>query len=116
MFGRLQVYIIGGIILFGAISGIYYSWRKSIEREALLKYNQAQIEQNIKDQEAMREKLKVMEDKQKEIEAQNAADKKDFRTKMDSIVTDVIDTSKTVDRPSSDVLKQTVSRLKDVPK
>ena len=65
---RLQIYIIGGILAFGILTGIYYSWRKSIEREALLEYNQAQIEQNIKDQQAMREKLDAMAAKQKEIE------------------------------------------------
>ena len=79
---RLQLYIIGGIIAFGILTGIYYSWRKGIEREALLEYNQAQIEQNIKDQKAMREKLEAMDKRQKEIEADNARDKKDFKDKF----------------------------------
>ena len=112
---RLQIYIIGGILAFGVLTGIYYSWRKSIEREALLEYNQAQIEQNIKDQQAMREKLDAMAAKQKEIEDANAADKKNFKDKMDAINTDIISTN-TVDRPSSDVLKKTVNKLKDVVK
>ena len=112
---RLQLYIIGGIIAFGILTGIYYSWRKGIEREALLEYNQAQIEQNIKDQQAMREKLDAMDKKQKEIEADNARDKKDFKDKMDAINGDIISTN-TVDRPSSDVLRNTVKRLQEVPK
>ena len=112
---RLQIYIIGGIIAFGILTGIYYSWRKSIEREALLEYNQAQIEQNIKDQQAMREKLDAMAAKQKEIETANANDKRVFKDKMDAINTDIVSTN-TVDRPSSDVLKKTVSKLKDAVK
>ena len=113
--GRIQLYIIGGILAFGLLTGIYYQWRKGIEREALLEYNQAQIEQNIKDQQAMREKLDAMAAKQKEIEDANANDKKVFKDKMDAINTDIISTN-TVDRPSSDVLKKTVNKLKDVVK
>ena len=112
---RLYLYIVGGILAFSVLTGIYYSWRKSIEREALLEYNQAQIEQNIKDQQAMREKLDAMAAKQKEIEDANAADKKNFKDKMDAINTDIVSTN-TVDRPSSDVLKKTVNKLKDVVK
>ena len=115
MFGRLQLYIFIGILLFGALTGFYYQWRKGIEREALLEYNQKQIEQNIADQKAMREKLDAMDAKQKEIEAANSADKKEFKGKMESINT-AIDSKGTIDRPASDVLKNTVNKLKDAPK
>ena len=117
MFGRIQLYIFGAIILFGVMSGFYYSWRRNIEREALLQYNQAQIEQNVKDQQAMREKLQAMEKKQQEIEAQNTADKETFKNKMESINKDIdSNNSKEKDKPSSDILKRTISQLKDAPK
>jgi hypothetical protein len=112
---KLTLYIAIGIIAFGTLTGIYYKWRKDIEREALYEYNQAQIEQNIRDQQAMREKLDAMAAKQKEIEDANAADKKNFKDKMDAINTDIVSTN-TVDRPSSEVLKKTVNKLKDVVK
>ena len=112
---RLQIYIIGGILIFGLLSGVYYQWRKGIEREALLEYNQKQIEQNIADQQAMREKLDAIATRQQEIEKTNAADKKVFKDKMDTINTE-IDSKQTVDRPASDVLKKTVNKLKDAPK
>jgi hypothetical protein len=113
--GRIQLYIIGGIFLFGALTAFYYNWRKGIEREALLEYNQAQLEQNEKDQQAMKEKLAAMAKRQAEIEAENAADKKAFKGKMEEINT-VIESKETVDRPASDVLKKTVAKLKDAPK
>ena len=117
MFGRLQFYIIVGIIVFSALTGIYYSWRKGIEREALLEYNQHQLEQNIKDQEAMKQQLEDINKKQKEIEASNAADKKVFKDKIESIGTD-LNTKETAatDRPASKVLKDTVNKLKEVVK
>ena len=113
--GRIQLYIIGGIFLFGALTAFYYNWRKGIEREALLEYNQAQLEQNIKDQEELKKKLADMDAKQKEIESANSADKKAFKGKLESINAD-IDSKDTVDRPASDVLKNTVNKLKDAPK
>jgi Tfp pilus assembly protein PilN len=115
MFGRIQLYIFIGIVGFGILSGLYYSWRKGIEREALLEYNQAQIEQNIKDQEELKKKLTDIDKKQAEIEAANSADKKEFKDKMETINT-AIDSKETVDRAASDVLKKTVTKLKDAPK
>lgn len=115
MFGRLQLYIIGGIMLFGLLTGVYYSWRTGIEREALLEYNQQQLEQNVKDQQAMREKLEEMNKIQKDIETENANVKKQFKDKMDTITTE-IESKDTVDRPASDVLKNTVTKLKDAVK
>ena len=115
MFGRLQLYIFIGIISFGALTAFYYQWRKGIEREALLEYNQAQLEQNIKDQEELKKKLADIDSKQKEIDAANYADKKVFKGKIDDINTE-IDSKATIDRPSSDVLKKTVNKLKDAPK
>jgi hypothetical protein len=112
---KLTLYIAIGIIGFGTLTGLYYNWRKGIEREALLEYNQAQLEQNEKDQQAMKEKLAAMAKRQAEIEAENAADKKEFKNKMESITND-IESKETIDRPASDVLKKTVTKLKDAPK
>lgn len=117
MFGRLQLYIVIGIFVFGAMTAGYYSWRKGIEREALLEYNQRQLEQNVKDQEILKQQLEDISAKQKEVEAANAADKKAFKDKIESIDAD-LSTKETAatDRPASDVLKKTVTKLKDVVK
>lgn len=112
---RIYLYIVGGILAFSVLTGIYYSWRKGIEREALLEYNQKQIEQNIKDQEELKRKLTEIGQKQVEIEAANSADKKVFKGKIEEISSG-IDSKETVDRPASDVLKKTVNKLKDVVK
>jgi hypothetical protein len=112
---KLTLYIAAGVIGFGVLSGIYYKWRKDIEREALYEYNQQQMEQNKKDQERLKQQLEDIAKKQKEVEEANAADKKNFKDKMDAINTDIVSVN-TVDRPSSDVLKKTVTKLKDVVK
>ena len=117
MFGRLQLYIFIGILAFGVLSAGYYSWRKGIEREALLEYNQKQIEQDAKDKEILRQQVEDIEKKRKEIEAENAASKKVFEGKINSISSD-LNSKETVaeDKPSSKVLKETVNKLKDVVK
>ena len=112
---KLYVYIAIGVIVFGSLTGIYYSWRKGIEREALLEYNQEQIEQNLKDQEAMRKRLEDIKKSQEEFIKKNAADKKEFNDKIGNI-TRGIDSEPSSDRPASDVLKKTVDQLRKIPK
>ena len=117
MFGRLQLYIFIGILVFGSLTAGYYSWRKGIEREALLEYNQKQLEQTAKDNEEYQRKLKEIQDNQQVIIQKNDEDKRNFEAKMKdaSIYLDASDTKK-LDRPSSEVLKKTVNKLKDTPK
>lgn len=117
MFGRLQVIIVGGIILFGLLTGLYYNWRKGIEREALLEYNQKQIEQYQKDQEEFKAKMKKIEDDQIALIAKNNEDKKIFESKMNA-TSEFLNSNdaKKLDRPSSEILKKTIDKLKDAPK
>jgi stress response protein YsnF len=113
MFGRLQLYIFIGILVFASLTAGYYSWRNGIEREALLEYNQKQIEQDLKDKDILRQQLEDINAKKKEIEAENAEVKKKFKESMDTIVVE-INTSEA--KPASKVLKDTVNKLKDVVK
>ena len=117
MFGRIQIIIIGGILLMGALTGIYYSWRSGIEREALLEYNQKQLEQSIKDKEELQKKMEAVETRTKEIEKENEDAKKIFVNKINDITADL--ESKEVmekDTSSSQVLKDTVRKLQGVVK
>jgi TolA-binding protein len=117
MFGRLQLYIFIGILVFASLTAGYYSWRKGIEREALLEYNQQQLEQNIKDQEAIKQQLEDINSKEKLIQAANDAEKKALKDKLEAITAD-LNTKETAatDRPASDVLKKTINKLKDAVK
>lgn len=117
MFGRIQIIIIGGILLLSAMSGVYYTWRKGIQREALLEYNQKQLEQHQKDQEDFRQKIAVISRQQEEIMSKNSEDKKIFNNKIRA-AEDYLNSSETRinDRPASETLKETVRKLKDAPK
>ena len=79
---RLYIYIFGALFLFGTLSGIYYSWRSGIEREALLEYNQKQLEQAIHDQREFKAKMQKIEEDQAAIIKRTEDEKKIFETKI----------------------------------
>ena len=101
----------------GVLSGIYYSWRKGIEREALLEYNQKQLEQFTKDQEDFRKKMENIKKEQDELRKKNEEDKKKFDVKIDK-ARDYVNSeeAKKSDRPSSIILRETIKKLKDATK
>jgi len=111
---KLYLYVAIGVIVFGSLTGIYYSWRKGIEREALLEFNQKQIEQNLKDQAEMKKRLEEINKKQQEFIKKNAEDKKAFNDKVGNINKNIDTNSK--DRPASDILKKTIDQLRKIPK
>lgn len=117
MFGRLQLYIVAGIFIFGALSAGYYSWRKGIEREALLEYNQRQLEQTIKDKEEFKQKMEQVQADQQAALQKNEEDRKALEGQMQTM-TDSLNTEeiKKSDRGSSLVLKETVTKLRDASK
>ena len=117
MFGSLQLYIVAGVFLFGILTAGYYSWRNGIERQALLEYNQHQLEQSIKDQEVMRQQLSDIDAKQKEVQTANELEKKALKEKLEAINLD-LNSKETAEneKPASDVLKKTVNKLKDAVK
>jgi Tfp pilus assembly protein PilE len=108
------MYAIIAVVVLGTLTGTYYSWRKSIERQALLEYNQKQLEQNMADQAEFRRKMQEIAEKQEEIVKKNAEDRKAFEDKISNAQT-YIDSEEVrkSDRPASNILKETVKRLKE---
>ena len=115
MFGlsRIQLYIAAAV----ALSGIYYYWKSSVEQEALMEYNQKQLEQSLEDQKKMRAALDDIQQKQADIIKKTEEDKRALDEKL-SVVDSTLDSEKAKkqDRPSSDILKNTVKQLRDISK
>ena len=111
--GRIQLYIAAAV----AITGIYFFWKHSVEQQALMEYNQRQLEQSIADQEKLKRDLVAISQKQDEIIRQNEEDRKFYEGKLNS-VSDYLDSAltKKADKPSSEVLKMTVKQLKEISK
>jgi len=111
---RIYIYAIIAVVVFGALTGTYYSWRKSIERQALLEFNQKQLEQTMADQAEFRRKMQEIADKQEEIIRKTAEDRRAFEEKINAAQSYIeSDEAKKSDRPASNLLKETIKRLKD---
>jgi hypothetical protein len=111
---RIYIYAIIAVVVFGALTGTYYSWRKSIERQALLEFNQKQLEQTIADQAEFRRKMQEIAEKQEEILKKNDEERRAFEDKIKGAQTFIeSEEARKSDRPASDLLKETIKRLKD---
>lgn len=111
---RIYIYGIIAAVLFVTLSGVYYSWRKSIERQALLEFNQKQLEQTLADQAEFRRKMQEITEKQEEIIKKTAEDRKAFEDKIKDAQTFIeSEEARKSDRPASDLLKETIKRLKE---
>ena len=111
---RIYIYAIIAVVVFGALTGTYYSWRKSIERQALLEFNQKQLEQTMADQAEFRRKMQEIAEKQEEILKKNDEERRAFEDKIKGAQTFIeSDEARKSDRPASELLKETIKRLKD---
>ena len=111
---RIYIYAVIAVVVFGALTGTYYSWRKSIERQALLEFNQKQLEQTMADQAEFRRKMQEIAEKQEAILKKNDEDRRAFEEKIKGAQTFIeSEEARKSDRPASDLLKETIKRLKD---
>jgi hypothetical protein len=111
---RIYIYAIIAVVVLGALTGTYYSWRKSIERQALLEYNQKQLEQNMADQAEYRRKMQEITKKNEEIVKKSAEERKAFEDKINEAQSYIdSEEARKSDRPASNILKETVKRLKE---
>lgn len=111
---RIYIYAIAAFVVFGALTATYYNWRKGIERQALLEFNQKQLEQTMADQAEFRRRMQEIAEKQEEIIKKNDEDRKAFEEKIKDAQTYIeSDEAKKADRPASNLLKETVKRLRE---
>jgi hypothetical protein len=111
---KIMMYMIVGLMIFGSVTTTYYVWKRSIKREALMEYNQRQLEQTIKDKEDL---LKAQEDLNKSRE-QALKDLEVENQKLNDqlgTISDYLDSAdaKKSDRPSSLVIRKTIEQLKE---
>jgi Flp pilus assembly protein TadB len=114
MFGlnKIGVYLFIGMMLIGSLTAAYYGWKRSVEQQALMEFNQKQMEQTIKDQKAFTKKQQEIAEQQAAAAEALAEQNRVLSRKISSVNTYL--SSKEAadgDRPSSDVLKKTVEQL-----
>lgn len=112
LFGRVLSYVGIAIIASTILGGAYWGWKRQIEQQALLEYNQQQLEQIIKDQELFYQKMAVIEQKQQEI--LNDLDKKnrEIAIKLKDLEKYLNSPEvKKLNRPASEIIKNTIRKL-----
>ena len=115
MFGlnKIALYLIIATFLSGALGTAYYVWKKNIEHAALLEFNQKQMQQTLKDQQKFIEQQQQISDQARSAVQEMKNNNVTLRNKIMGINNYLDNSSKSGgDKPSSEVLKETVRRLK----
>lgn len=100
------------LIAAAAVIFVYFWWEHSIEQRAILKFNQSQIEQVLKDQKELSEKMTHVRNLQDEI----IENEKKFKESIDKKLSGInyflsSEEARKLDRPASEILKKTVREL-----
>jgi uncharacterized protein YktB (UPF0637 family) len=108
-YGALSAIIIVVLISFGLM------WENSIKKQATLEFNNAQLQQNLKDEHDYNIKLtevnKIQEKSLDQLKKENDALALRFKKINDYLKSDVV---KKNDTKSSDVLKETIKQLQGI--
>jgi uncharacterized protein HemX len=109
------VYLGAALLAMTLITGLYLFWKRSIELQALQDFNRQQLEQTVREQEIFRQKQAELEEQQRIISRNLAAENTRLRTRVESIQ-GMLNSPETAasDRPASDVLRRTVDELRSL--
>lgn len=114
-FSKLWLYAALAVMAVGAVTGTYYIWKSSIERAALMEFNQKQLEQTLKDQEEFRRRQEALEEQQREATRALLEQNRDVQNRIQSIQGNLNSPATAAsDRPASDILKRTVEQLREI--
>ena len=105
---RIQMMIAAVVVL----TGVYFYWKKQVETAALMEYNQRQLDQVLRDQEAFQQKMSEVEDKQKSIESDLTKQNEEITITLKNLQDYLYsEEAKKQDRPASIILKNTITQL-----
>ncbi len=111
-FGKIVGWIVGALLLAGIATGGYFLWKNQVENRVLYEYNLKQAEQAAKDRAEFIEKIKEITIAQEEILEQLRQKNQESNALKDSIDEYLqSEEANQYDRPSSEILKETIRRL-----
>lgn len=112
---KILIYIFIGFISIGSLGITYYTWKSSIKKQALMEYNQKQLEQLLEDKEEYIRIQKALVEEQ-EIEKKKLTEENEKLNIKINEINDFLDSveAKKADRPSSIILKRTIENLKNL--
>lgn len=103
------------ILIGGLVTGIYSKHRQIVDQEkqiALQQYNIKQLEQSIIDRDVLINQMQVIAKNKDEAIAKLEKQRATLDSKLKTIESDIdVEVGKGNDRPSSDILKETIRKL-----
>jgi len=100
-------------VIISAITITYFTWKHSIEKQALLEFNNKQLEQTLKDQKIINDNLNKLNDDQKKIIDDLTTKNQQLINSLDNLNKYLnSDEAKKDDKKSSDILKKTIEELR----
>ena len=104
---------IGKYVLIGlAVVAAYFWWQNAVEQRALLRFNQTQMEEVLKNQEKVAKAL----DDIRQLQDQIVENEKQFKQNLDKKLSGInsflsSEEARKLDRPASPILKKTIQGI-----
>lgn len=112
---KLWLYLAVGIVGVATVTGAYYLWKRGVEQQALLEHSRTQLELAVREQEEFRRRQEALEEQQREAARALAEQNRTLNSRVQSIHRALSSPEVAAgDRPSSDVLRQTIDQLRDI--
>lgn len=109
---KYLIYAGAAVIFLTAIGGVYYAWKRDIERQALMEFNMNQLEQTAADQKKYLEKQELIGQAQQSITLELLEQNQKLTKKIESVSIYLnSDSAKKNDREASIILKNTIEQL-----
>lgn len=104
------------LVIVSGLTGFLYSKHRQIveleKQTALQEYNMKQLEQNIKDNQKLMSDLENISKNKDEVISKLQKQREALDNKLKTIESDIdVEVGKGNDRPSSDILKETIRKL-----
>lgn len=111
--GKVVLWVAGIVAIAGVIFGAKYLYDSALEARVLLEYNKKQLEEVVRAQEQYIRKLEELHELQKQVSEELNKRIEEMDEKFDGI-NEFIDSTDVdgKDKPSSEILKETVRRLR----
>ena len=114
MFGlnKYIIYSIGILLLIATISTYIITWKHNIRQQALLEFNQKQMELVIEEQKKFNQQTKDLKELSAQILTSVDQTNKELQKKIDS-VNEYLNSPEVIkeDKASSEILQETLKRL-----
>lgn len=107
---KVALYVIGALLLTGAITTTYYVWKSGIEQAAVLEFNKQQLEQNARDQAEFIRRQEEVAEQQRRAAADLAEQNRRLQGRVNSINQMI---NQAEDSPVPGVIRQTIERLRE---